>query len=176
MRSLKDFFSKKMKTENIEITVVDDNETLPDFRKIAVPDLKQYLINGYNEIREVKKEKEELKEKLEEAKKYKDLYDAALIALDEFKKRDEENNNIQIKMDKEITEKEIKIADLKEEINNYKILKVEIDKEIENIEKIKQKERNDGIKEYKEKLIKEINNTKGTISKSKLIGIISSVK
>lgn len=176
MRSLKDFFSKKMKTENIEITVVDDNETLPDFRKIAVPDLKQYLISGYNEIREVKKEKEELKEKLEEAKKYKDLYDAALIALDEFKKRDEENNNMQIKMDKEITEKEIKIADLKEEINNYKILKVEIDKEIENIEKIKQKERNDGIKEYKEKLIKEINNTKGTISKSKLIGIISSVK
>ena len=36
MRSLKDFFSKKMKTENIEITVVDDNETLPDFRIINV--------------------------------------------------------------------------------------------------------------------------------------------
>lgn len=176
MHSLKNFFNKKTKTENIEITVIDDNKELPDFRKIAVPDLKQYLINGYNEIREVKKQKEELKEKLEASKKYKDLYDAALIALDEFKIRDEENNNIQIKMNKEITEKEIKIADLKEEINNYKILKVETDKEIENIEKIKQKERNDGIKEYKEKLIKEINNTKGTISKSKLIGIISSVK
>lgn len=176
MRSLKDFFSKKMKTENIEITVVDDNETLPDFRKIAVPDLKQYLINGYNEIREVKKEKEELKEKLEVSKKYKDLYDAALIALDEFKTRDEENKKNQIKMEENINKKENEIVDLKEKVNTYKILETEINKKIENIEKIKQKERNDGIKEYKEKLIKEINNTKGTISKSKLIGIISSVK
>ena len=46
----------------------------------------------------------------------------------------------------------------------------------ENIEKIKQEEKNNAVKEYKEKLIEVINNTKGTISKSKLIGIISSIK
>ena len=54
---------KKVKEEDkqkIEITVVDDNKELPDFRKITVPDLKQYLINGYKEIREVKEEKEKL--------------------------------------------------------------------------------------------------------------------
>ena len=128
MRSLKNFFNKKIKTENIEITVIDDNKELPDFRKIAVPDLKQYLIEGYEEIREVKKQKEDLKEELENAKKYKELYDATLITLNEFKTRDEENKKIQTKMDKEISEKEIKIADLKEEVNTYKILETETNK------------------------------------------------
>lgn len=165
-----------MKTENIEITVIDDNKELPDFRKIAVPDLKQYLIEGYEEIREVKKQKEDLKEELENAKKYKELYDATLITLNEFKTRDEENKKNQIKMEENINEKENEIVDLKEKVNTYKILEIEINKKIENIEKIKQEERNNGIKEYKEKLIKEINSTKGTISKSKLIGIISSIK
>lgn len=176
MRSLKNFFNKKIKTENIEITVIDDNKELPDFRKIAVPDLKQYLIEGYEEIREVKKQKEDLKEELENAKKYKELYDATLITLNEFKTRDEENKKIQTKMDKEISEKEIKIADLKEEVNTYKILETETNKKIENIEKIKQEEKNNAIKEYQKKLIEEINNTKGPISKSKLISIISSIK
>ena len=176
IKNLKNVFKTKQKPENIEITVVDDNKELPDFRKIAIPDLKQYLIEGYEEIREVKKQREELKEELEDTKKYKDLYDATLVTLNEFKTRDEENKEIQTKMDREIIEKEIKIADLKEEVNNYKILETETNKKIENIEKIKQEEKNNGIKEYKQKLIEEINNTKGTISKSKLIGIISSIK
>lgn len=38
---LKKLFRKKENPEKIEITVVDDNKELPDFRKIAVPDLKQ---------------------------------------------------------------------------------------------------------------------------------------
>ena len=176
IKNLKNVFKTKQKPENIEITVVDDNKELPDFRKIAIPDLKQYLIEGYEEIREVKKQREELKEELEDTKKYKDLYDATLVTLNEFKTRDEENKEIQTKMDREIIEKEIKIADLKEEVNNYKILETETNKKIENIEKIKQEEKNNAVKEYKEKLIEVINNTKGTISKSKLIGIISSIK
>ena len=176
IKNLKNVFKTKQKPENIEITVIDDNKELPDFRKIAIPDLKQYLIEGYEEIREVKKQREELKEELEDTKKYKDLYDATLVTLNEFKTRDEENKEIQTKMDREIIEKEIKIADLKEEVNNYKILETETNKKIENIEKIKQEEKNNAVKEYKEKLIEVINNTKGTISKSKLIGIISSIK
>lgn len=172
----KNFLNKKEEQEKIEITVVDDNKELPDFRKIAIPDLKQYLINGYEEIREVKKQKEDLKKELENAKKYKDLYDATLVTLNEFKRRDEENKKAQIKMEKDINEKEIRMSALKEQVNTYKILEIETNKKIENIEKIKQEEKNNGIKEYKEKLVEEINNTKGNISKSKLIGIISSIK
>lgn len=163
-------------TEQIEITIIDDNNELPDFRKIAIPDLKQYLVKGYEEIREVKKEKEELKEKLEIAKKYKDLYDSSLVTLDEFKKRDEENKEMQTKLEKKINEKENEISNLKEQVNTYKILEIEINKKIENIKRIKREEKSNGIKEYKEKLIQDINNTKGNISKSKLFSIINSIK
>lgn len=61
----------------------------------------------------------------------------------------------------------------------YEIFKMKnelLNKEIDNIEKIKKEEKNNGIKEYKEKLIEEINNTKGTISKSKLVSMIDSIK
>lgn len=177
MNIIKYLKNKKDKNvEPIEITVVDDNENLPDFRKITVPDLKQYLINGYDEIREVKKEKEILKEDLEKAKKFEDLYNATLITLEEFRKRDEENKTIQTKLENKINEKEAEIKNLKEQVNTYKIIEIETNKKIDNIEKIKKEEKNNGIKEYKEKLIEEINNTKGTISKSKLFNIINSIK
>ena len=50
-----------------------------ELKEIKVPDLKQYLINGYEEIRQVKKEKLELENKLEAEKKNKQLYDGALV-------------------------------------------------------------------------------------------------
>lgn len=177
MNILKYLKEKKQKNiEQIEITVVDNNTELPDFRKITVPDLKQYLIKGYDEIREVKKEKEILKEDLEKAKKFEDLYNSTLVVLNEFKERDEENKIIQTKLENKIDEKETEIKNLKEQINTYRIIEIETNKKIDNIEKIKKEEKNNGIKEYKEKLIEEINNTKGTISKSKLVSIIDSIK
>lgn len=173
---LKKLFRKKENPEKIEITVVDDNKELPDFRKIAVPDLKQYLINGYKEIREVKAEKEKLELDLDDAKKYKDLYNGSLITLDEFRKRDDENKKCQIELKEKIKLKEREISELKEQLNTYKITEYETNKKIENIEKVKNEERNNAIKGYKEKLINEINNTKGNISKSKLFYIINSIK
>ena len=173
---LKKLFRKKENSEKIEITVVDDNKELPDFRKIAVPDLKQYLINGYKEIREVKKEKEKLELDLDNAKKYKDLYDGTLITLDELRKRDNENKKYQIELKEKIGLKEKEISELKEQVNTYKITEYETNNKIDNIEKIKKEAKNTGIKEYKENLIQEISNTKGTISKSKLFDIINSIK
>lgn len=180
MNIIKYFKEKNLKSvqqnENIEVTIVDDNIELPDFRKITVPDLKQYLIKGYDEIREVKKEKEILEEDLEKAKKFEDLYNSTLVVLNEFKERDEENKIIQTKLENKINEKETEIKNLKEQINTYRIIEIETNKKIDNIEKIKKEEKNNGIKEYKEKLIEEINNTKGNISKSKLLSIINDLK
>ena len=109
-------FLKKEEPEKIEITVIDDNKELPDFRKITVPDLKQYLINGYEEIREVKKEKEKLKNDLEKAKTYEDLYNATLITLEEFRKRDEENKSNLRKLEYKIRQKDEEISNLKEHL------------------------------------------------------------
>lgn len=69
-----------------------------------------------------------------------------------------------------------RIEELKEQLNTYKITEYETSKKIDNIEKIKKEAKNDAIKEYKENLIQEISNTKGTISKSKLFDIINSIK
>lgn len=180
MNIIKYFKEKNLKSvqqnENIEVTIVDDNTELPDFRKITVPDLKQYMIKGYEEIRKVEKEKEVLEEDLDKARRFEDLYNTTLVVLNEFKERDEENKIIQAKLENKINKKEDEIKNLKEQVNTYKIIEIETNKKIDNIEKIKKEEKNNGIKEYKEKLIEEINNTKGNISKSKLFSIINDLK
>lgn len=58
----------------------------------------------------------------------------------------------------------------KEEMTDWLIAREEC------VEEDKKEEKDKSIKEYKEKLIQEITNTKGTISKSKLFSIINSTK
>lgn len=79
-------FNKK----NTEMVVCDK---IANTRKIDVADLKQYITDGYNEIRAVKQQKEYLEARLEEEEKNKHLYNSTLVVLEEYKKRDEENKN-----------------------------------------------------------------------------------
>ena len=62
-----------------------------NLKEIKVPDLKQYLVNGYEETRQVKQKNIELTERLEEENKNKQLYEGTLVTLAEFKQRDDEN-------------------------------------------------------------------------------------
>ncbi len=80
-------------------------------KEIKVPDLKQYLVNGYEEIRQVKKENIELENQLEEEKKNKQLYEGTLVTLSEFQQRDKDNKN-------EINRLKNKIKEKEQEINN----------------------------------------------------------
>lgn len=169
-------FKKETNIEPIEITLIDDNKELPDFRKIAIPDLKQHMIESYEETRKLKLEKNELKEELESAKEYKTLYETSLVALNEFKIRDDENKKLQEKTENIIKEKENEIQLLKEQLNDYIIIETETNKKIENIEQIKKESNILAVNKYKDNLILEINNTRGTISKSKLFSIIDSIK
>lgn len=166
----------RKKVETCEITVIDDNKELPDFRKISVPDLKQYLVDGYKEIREVKQEREELKDKLENALKYKELYEASLVTTNEFKTRDEEN---QIKIKKLEEQIELKIQEnheLKETINDCKILEGQIQEREERIESEINKAEKIAKKLLKEKIIKKITDIKGNISKSKICELIEKLE
>ena len=169
-------FNNKKNKEKTEIVVVDNNKELPDIRKIAIPDLKQYILKGYEEIREIKTQNHELEEKLEDAKKYKDLYETALVTTGEFEKRDEENKQIikkkQEKIDKYIEEN----SKLQEIINTYKILEKDIETREKEITNKYNEIKNEGIIKYKDNLIEKINNTKGNISKSKLIMIVNEVE
>ena len=125
MRLIKLFDKKEKKEMIIE-------ETLPDVQQIKVPDLKQYLLNGYKEIREVKQENEQLQLKLEEESKYKLLYDGALVTLEEFKTREEENTSREEKLHEAIIiNPEVLVAMQKVAEENKAKAKVNKEKEAE---------------------------------------------
>lgn len=141
-------------------------------KEIKVPDLKQYLVNGYEEIRQVKKENIELENQLEEEKKNKQLYEGALVTLSEFQQRDKDNKNEINRLKNKIKEKEQEINNINSQLNTYKIKQIEYDKREKNLKN----EINENVKTkidiLKDNICNKIKNTKGNLSKDKIIDII----
>jgi len=141
-------------------------------KEIKVPDLKQYLVNGYEEIRQVKQKNIELQDKLEEEIKNKQLYEGALVTLSEFQKRDEANKQEITRLENKLGNKQKEIENLNSTLNIYKINEHEFNKRKSKLENEIEEARKEEVSNYKEKLIQEIENTKGNLSKSKVISII----
>ena len=141
-------------------------------KEIKVPDLKQYLVNGYEEIRQVKKENIELENQLEEEKKNKQLYEGTLVTLSEFQQRDKDNKNEIDRLKNKIKEKEQEINNINSQLNTYKIRQIEYDKREKNLKN----EINENVKRkiniLKDNICNKIKNTKGNLSKDKIIDII----
>lgn len=141
-------------------------------KEIKVPDLKQYLVNGYEEIRQVKKENIELENQLEEEKKNKQLYEGALVTLSEFQQRDKDNKNEINRLKNKIKEKEQEINNINSQLNTYKIRQIEYDKREKNLKN----EINENVKRkiniLKDNICNKIKNTKGNLSKDKVIDIV----
>lgn len=144
-----------------------------EVREIKVPDLKQYLIDGYKEIRQVKQEKIELENKLEEEKKNKQLYDGALVTLDEFRRRDEDNNKEILRLKEKIEDKQKEIDILNSELNTYKIKQHEYDKKEDNMNKAIEEEKQKAIDNFKKSLCYKITHRKGNLSKDTIVNIIN---
>lgn len=159
-------FNKKEKTEMII------EEKLPDIQQIKVPDLKQYLLNGYKEIREVKQENEQLQLKLEEESKYKLLYDGALVTLEEFKTREEENKKKINELQTKLNEKQEELYKLNDLLNTYKIKQAKVNEQEKNISSLVQDNIDLAISNFKDIVIEKIKNTKGNISKDKVCNLI----
>lgn len=147
--------------------------------EVKVPDLKQYLVDGYNEIRQVKKEKIELENKLEEQKQIEHLYNGTLVTLSEFKTRDEENKKEIEHLKQIIDNKKDEIYKLEEKINNYRINEKKIEEHKEELKRIENgiheeidSRTKENIKQYKGELCKIIKRAKGNLSKEKIIKII----
>ena len=141
-------------------------------KEVKVPDLKQYLVNGYEEIRQVKKENIELENQLEEEKKNKQLYEGALVTLSEFQQRDKDNKNEINRLKNKIKEKEQEINNINSQLNTYKIRQIEYDKREKNLKN----EINENVKRkiniLKDNICNKIKNTKGNLSKDKVIDIV----
>ena len=141
-------------------------------KEVKVPDLKQYLVNGYEEIRQVKKENIELENQLEEEKKNRQLYEGALVTLSEFQQRDKDNKNEIDRLKNKIKEKEQEINNINSQLNTYKIRQIEYDKREKNLKN----EINENVKRkiniLKDNICNKIKNTKGNLSKDKVIDIV----
>lgn len=166
---------KKIKQMLTKEMIVDNEQGLT-IQKVSVPDLKQYLVDGYNEIREVKQRNLQLEEQLEEASKNKQLYEAALVTLEEFKKRDKENQDYINKLKEKIFEKDNKIYELMDSINTYKIKEKEILKQEEKMKSLLKEKEIKTVQECKNSFKELVECTKGNISKSKLYSLINSIR
>lgn len=163
-------FSKKENTTDLIIT-----DKVPEKRIIELNDLRQFMIDGYNEIREVKQKNQELENKIEEYKTAETIHNATLATLNEFKIRDEENQKQIEKLKHTIDEKATRILDLEELVNETECNKKRIKEKEENIEITIKKSVQETQKEIKTKIINLIKETKGNLSKSKLINLIEKV-
>lgn len=161
--------SKKEKKEN--------NENNENVKMIPVPDIREYMLKGYEEIREVKKQKEKLEESekkyKDNAEKFEKLYDATLVSLREFERRDKDNQ-IEIKRwkDRYESECECRKADNKgnkETIEKLKEEKYILEEELKGAENIISTD-------LKNRITNEIIRQKGNLSKDKIIKIIKDIK
>lgn len=145
--------------------VVKENE----IQAIKVRDLKEYLVKDFEEIKIKEQTIDKLELEIEELKKIEIKYNATLITLEEFNARVLREKDKNVRLEQKITEKNKEIAQLNEEKNNCLIReKIAIDK-IENTKDFV-------IPEFKEKIKKVIDNTKGNLSKKKVIELINNIE
>ena len=138
----------------------------PDVVSVAVPDIKQYLVNEYKKVETLKAKLEECETKLEEARELKFKYDATLVTLDEYSKRLKQT-------DENINQEKQKVADArnetakaKDEVNTYKIM-------LHDAALTKEAIRDEIITEFKADLVEKINEIKGNLSKKCVLEVIN---
>ena len=153
---------------------------LENIQMIPVPDIRAYMLKGYEEIKGVKEQNEKLlEEKINfenEANKNKQLYEAQLIVSQEFENRCRKlDKDLDWEKSKRKDENEKRQADIDLNLQRIDKLKEEkyiLEEKLKNIKKYQEEEYKSRLKEYKNKLIVEIANTKGRISKDIIINLI----
>ena len=133
---------------------------------ISIPDIKEYLVKEYERVNDLKLENERLREQLEQAGELKLKYDAALVTLDEYSKR-QEIAKLELQREKERTAKARQDADkCRDLVNTYKI-------QFNNAAVTKEQIKDEITSEIKADIIEKINAHKGNLSKQKVCEIIS---
>lgn len=133
---------------------------------VSVPDIKEYLVKEYERVNLLREENERLLTELENAKEIQMKYEAALVTLDEYSKRNEMLYDKVSQKQNDLVEMQNKVSQARNELNSYKIkfneaaiTKEEIKAEI--------------VLEFKSKLVENINAVKGNLSKIIISKIIN---
>lgn len=142
-------------------------------KKISIPDIKQYLVEEFNNTNKLQKEVYKLQDDLRKCAETEVKYQATLLTLDEYKQRLIEKDKRIEKLNNDIKTLEQSLKNEKEKKNTkileYKKLETMYRKLNSNIEKETAKKAKQLLKE-KINIIQEL---KGNISKKSVIDILN---
>ena len=137
----------------------------PEVVSVAVPDIKQYLVNEYERVEGLKAKLIEYETKLEEAEELKFKYDATLVTLDEYSKRlKQADDNIEKEKQKVVNARN-ETAKAKDELNTIKI-------KLHDTALTKEAMKDEIIEEFKAELKEKVSNYKGNLSKKYVFWLI----
>lgn len=134
-------------------------------RKVKVTDIKQYLVDEFNLVKQLETENKELHNLLEQAKELEDKYNLTLVTLEEYKARIETKKIDILELRSKIKQFDAKNKTLTTERNDLLLANKRIEREFEN-------KQNCLINHIKQDLIELIKEQKGTLSKRKIIELI----
>lgn len=134
-------------------------------RKVSVADIKQYLVDEFDNNKNLQKQVYTLQDNLKIAKEYEVKYNLTLVTLDEFKKRIEDTKNRNTELEKQIKTLQDKI---KEQVYTINDLKLKDKKVGQYLNDVKKNVRKEIINEYKE----QIKQFKGHLKKEDILKIL----
>lgn len=137
----------------------------PEVVSVAVPDIKQYLVNEYERVEGLKAKLIEYETKLEEAEELKFKYDATLVTLDEYSKRlKQADDNIEKEKQKVVNARNETVK-AKDELNTIKI-------KLHDTALTKEAMKDEIIEEFKAELKEKVSSYKGNLSKKHVFWLI----
>ena len=131
-------------------------------KKVSVADIKQYLVDEFDNNKKLQNSVYELQDELKKAKEYEVKYSLSLTTLEEYKERVNSVKDRNKQLEEQIKTLQETIKQGKYEINDLKLENRKMEKHINNIEKDVRKEI---INEFKEKA----NELKGHIKKDDVL-------
>ena len=133
---------------------------------VAVPDIKEYLVNEYERVDKLRQKIEKLENELELARETKYKYDATLVTLDEYKKRLDHSESLLEKEKLKVKDAQNEVSNIKDELNSYKII-------MHDAALTKEALIDDIVLEFKSNLVGKLNEVKGNLSKMTVAKIIN---
>ena len=133
---------------------------------VSVPDIKEYLVNEYERVDKLRRKNEDLECQLEDARELKYKYDAALVTLDEYRKRLERAEQSLDREKQKVEDARKETAKIKDENNSYKII-------LHDAALTKEAITYEIVVEFKSQLAENFNKIKGNLSRSVVAKIIN---
>lgn len=145
-------------------------------RKIAVPDVKQYLVDEFKLIEDLEHDIREKTKKINELEEIKSQYEMSLITLKEYKERLNSKDETIKELNEIISEKQQNVEYWQDMYNTTKLNNNTMEKKINELVDEKNNLSNIVIRDYKNRVFKNISTIKGHLSKDKVIETIDNTK